>query len=57
MDCGNMTTMSSGKTSIKVVTFPGKKKDWPMWEENFLARVSHRGYKHILMDEGIEQDS
>ena len=48
------TTMSSGETSIKVVTFSGKKKDWPMWEEKFLARASHRGYKHILMDEGIK---
>ena len=25
-----------------------------MWEEKFLARASHRGYKHILMDESIE---
>jgi hypothetical protein len=48
------TTMSSGKTSIKVVTFSGKKKDWPMWEEKFLARASHRGYMHILMDKGIK---
>ncbi len=40
-----MATMSSGETSIKVVTFSGKKKDWPMWEEKFLARASHRGYK------------
>jgi hypothetical protein len=54
-DCGKMaTTISSGKTSIKVVTFSGKKKDWPTWEEKFLARASHRGYKHILMDKGIK---
>jgi hypothetical protein len=25
-----------------------------MWKEKFVARASHRGYKHILMDEGIE---
>jgi hypothetical protein len=25
-----------------------------MWEEKFLARASHRGYKHILIDEGIK---
>jgi hypothetical protein len=48
------TTMSSGKTSIKLVTFSGKKKDWPMWEEKFLARASHRGYTHVLMDKGIK---
>jgi hypothetical protein len=54
MDCGKMATRSSSETSIKMVIFSGKKKDWPMWEEKFLARASHRGYKHILMDEGIE---
>ena len=48
------TTTSSGETSIKVVTFSGKKKDWTMWEEKFLARASHRGYKHILTDDGID---
>jgi hypothetical protein len=35
------TTMSSGETSIKVVTFSGKKKDWPMWEEKFLVAYSN----------------
>jgi hypothetical protein len=54
MDCGKMATMSSSETSIKVVTFSGKKKDWLMWEEKFLARASHRGYKHILTDKGIK---
>jgi hypothetical protein len=37
MDCGKMAKMSSGETFIKVVTFSGKKKDWQMWEEKFLA--------------------
>jgi hypothetical protein len=53
MDCGKMATTSSGETSIKVVTFSGEKKDWLMWEK-FHTRASHRGYKHILMDENIE---
>jgi hypothetical protein len=31
-DCGKMATrMSNCETSIKVVTFSGKKKDWLMW--------------------------
>ena len=47
------TEVSSGETSIKVVTFSGRKKDWPMWEEKFLARASHRGYKMVLTEDSV----
>lgn len=37
------------ETSIRVITFSGKKKDWIAWEEKFLAKSKHRGYKDILL--------
>ena len=36
------------ETSIKIITFSGKKSDWPIWEERFLARAKRKGYKDIL---------
>ena len=37
------------ETSIRVITFSGKKKDWIAWEEKFLAKSKRRGYKDILL--------
>ncbi len=45
-------TDSSAKyyeTSIRVITFSGKKKDWIAWEEKFLAKSKRRGYKDVLL--------
>ena len=37
------------ETSIRVISFSGKKKDWIAWEEKFLAKSKRRGYKDILL--------
>jgi hypothetical protein len=46
-----MTDSSSKyyKTSIRVITFSGKKKDWIAWEEKFFAKSKRRGYKDVLL--------
>ena len=31
--------------------FSGKKLDWPVWSEKFLARANRKGYKSILLGE------
>ena len=33
----------------KVIVFSGKKIEWPLWSEKFLARANRKGYKGILM--------
>ena len=35
----------------KIISFSGKKLDWPVWSEKFLARANRKGYKGILLDE------
>jgi hypothetical protein len=37
------------ETSIKVITFSRKKKDWISWEDKFLAKSKRQGYKEILL--------
>ena len=37
------------ETSIKVIPFSGKKKDWVTWNEKFMARAKRRGYKDLLL--------
>ena len=34
--------------SIRIISFSGKKEDWSVWEEKFLARARRKGYKKIL---------
>ena len=53
-----MTETKESYSSIKVITFSGKKKDWDAWEEKFLAKARRRGYKRILLGEDeIPNDS
>ena len=33
----------------KVIIFSGKKVEWPLWSEKFLARANRKGYKDILV--------
>jgi Reverse transcriptase (RNA-dependent DNA polymerase)/gag-polypeptide of LTR copia-type len=40
--------MSDGLTSIKVITFSGKVKDFTMWSEKFMAQANAKGYDDIL---------
>ena len=42
-----MTEESTDKTISKFV-FSGKKVDWPVWNEKFLARAKRKEYKTIL---------
>jgi hypothetical protein len=32
-----------------VISFNGKKGDWDAWEEKFLAKARHKGYKDLLL--------
>ena len=38
------------ETSIRVITFSGKKTDWSTWEEKFLAKSKRRGYTELLLE-------
>ena len=40
--------MTEPGSSIKVIHFSGKKTDWAVWSEKFLARAKMRGYRDIL---------
>ena len=42
-----MSEESTDKTITKF-TFSGKKVDWPIWSEKFLARARRKEYKKIL---------
>ena len=43
------------ETSIRVITFSGKKTDWSTWEEKFLAKSKRRGYKELLLEkDGVQ---
>ena len=35
----------------KIILSSGKKSDWPVWSEKFLARANRKGYKGILLGE------
>jgi hypothetical protein len=36
--------------SIKsVVSYNGKKKDFAAWEEKWLAKAKHKGYKEVVL--------
>ena len=37
------------ETSIKVIQFSGKQKDWAVWEEKFMARAKRKGFKDLLL--------
>ena len=37
------------ETSIKVIQFSGRAKDWAVWEEKFLARAKRKGFKDLLL--------
>ena len=41
--------MTEPGSTIKVIHFSGKKTDWAVWSEKFLARAKRRGYRDILL--------
>ena len=42
--------MSSGydEKAIRILTFSGKKEDWMMWSDKFMAKSMMKGYDEIL---------
>ena len=37
------------ETSIKVIQFAGKAKDWAVWKGKFLAKAKRKGFKDALL--------
>ena len=33
----------------RIITFSGKKVEWPLWSEKFKARANRKGYKGVLL--------
>ena len=46
-----MMSKSSSKdeSNSKELSFNGKKQEWELWEEKFMAQAKRQGYKHILL--------
>ena len=42
-----MNSESNEKT-IRILTFSGKKEDWMMWSDKFMAKAMMKGYNEIL---------
>jgi hypothetical protein len=53
------TTMAESTknfSSLRVQPFYGKKKEWVSFEEKFLTRAKHKGYKDLLMGRQIDKN-
>ena len=37
-----------GEKAIRILQFNGKKEDWLMWADKFLAKATTRGYDEVL---------
>ena len=46
-------SIRDAETSIKVIQFSGKTKDWAIWEEKFLAKAKRMGFKDVLLGKVI----
>jgi len=44
---------STEDKAIRVITFDGKKTNWNVWEEKFLARARRKGFKSLLLGKEI----
>ena len=49
MKISKMTDTSGEEKAIRVISFSGQKKDWPVWEEKFLAKARRQEYKEVLL--------
>ena len=38
----------NNKKTIRILTFSGKKEDWMMWSDKFMAKAMMKGYDEIL---------
>ena len=41
--------MSMGEKSLRIIEFSGKKDDWKVWSQKWLARASMKGYKNVVI--------
>ena len=48
--------MSDEVKVTKIITFSGKKTEWPLWSEKFKARATRKGYKDILLGKELVPD-
>jgi hypothetical protein len=39
----------TGFSAIRVLTFLGRKEEWPSWNEKFLAKAKRSGIKDVLL--------
>jgi hypothetical protein len=46
-----MSTTTSSETTIRIITFSGKKEDWRMWRRRFEAFAEMRDYADALTTE------
>ena len=49
-------TMTEELKIGRIITFSGKRVEWPLWSEKFLARANRKGYKGILLGIDIVPD-
>ena len=49
--------MSTKDDSSRLISFDGKKKNFPAWKEKFLAKARKKGYKDVLLGKTkVEKD-
>ena len=51
-----MSDVQDEKT-IRVIAFNGKKVEWPVWKEKFLARSRRKGYRDVLTGKETPPDA
>ena len=39
---------TADEKAIRIISFSGKKVDWPVWKEKFLVRPRRKGYQDLL---------
>ena len=50
--------MDVKEVNLKYLQLDGKKENWSMWSEKFLAKAKKKGYKKVLLGhEKIQADS
>jgi hypothetical protein len=49
--------MADTMVSIRVISFTGKKEDWPIWSVKFLARARRKGYRDVLLGKSLPRQT
>ena len=45
--------MSIGEKSLRIIEFSGKKDDWKVWSQKWLARASKKRHKFVVVSTQI----